>query len=47
MPRRKILNLHKNTFTNNNIIDMEYDYDTNDYRNKQIILSDSIYASIQ
>ena len=33
-------------FTNNNIIDMEYDYDTNDYRNKQIILSDSIYASI-
>ena len=33
-------------FANNNIIDMEYNYGTRDYRNKQVINSNAVYADI-
>jgi hypothetical protein len=33
-------------FEQNEIEDIKYSYSTNDYRNKQIILSDSVYANI-
>ena len=33
-------------FENNKIIDMEYNYGTYDYRNKQIMTSDQVYANI-
>lgn len=33
-------------FEQNNIVDIKYSYSTNDYRNKQIILSNQVYASI-
>ncbi|MFA7204522.1 MAG: hypothetical protein WC188_12545 [Candidatus Caldatribacteriota bacterium] len=46
MPSESDIEFTQKYFANNNIIDMEYDYNTNDYRNKQVILSDSIYASI-
>jgi hypothetical protein len=46
MPSEEDIEFTQEYFTNNNIIDMEYDYDTNDYRNKQVILSDKVYASI-
>ena len=47
MPSESNIEFTQEYFTNNNIIDMEYDYDTNDYRNKQIILSDKVYANIE
>lgn len=46
MPSEEDIEFTQDYFCDNKIIDIEYDYDTNDYRNKQIILSDSIYASI-
>lgn len=33
-------------FKNNNIVDMTYSYNAKDYRNKQIMLSKQVYASI-
>jgi len=33
-------------FASNNIIDMEYNYGTRDYRNKQVINSNAVYADI-
>lgn len=33
-------------WTNNNIIDMTYNYGTRDYRNRQIMLSDAVYSNI-
>ena len=47
MPSESNIEFTQEYFNNNNIIDMEYDYDTNDYRNKQIILSDKVYANIK
>lgn len=47
MPQENDIEFTQEYFCENKIINMEYDYDTNDYRNKQIILSDSVYADIQ
>lgn len=47
MPQENNIEFTQEYFCENKIINMEYDYDTNDYRNKQIILSDSVYADIQ
>ena len=33
-------------FETNNIVDIHYSYSTGDYRNKQIILSDTVYGNI-
>lgn len=33
-------------FKDNNIIDLKYNYSTNDYRNKQVMLSNDVYGSI-
>lgn len=33
-------------FEDNNIVDIHYSYSTGDYRNKQIILSDTVYGNI-
>ena len=46
MPSESDIEFTQEYFANNKIIDIKYDYDTNDYRNKQIILSDKVYASI-
>lgn len=36
----------KEYFTNNEIVDMSFSYNTNDYRNKQIMTSDEVYGNI-
>lgn len=46
MPRGANLEYDINFFENNNIIDLTFNYGTRDYRNKQVILSDEVYASI-
>lgn len=47
MPQENDIEFTQEYFCENKIINMEYDYDTNDYRNKQIILSDKVYANIE
>ena len=34
-------------FANNNIIDMQYNYGTRDYRNKQVMNSNAVYSNIE
>lgn len=46
MPRGANLEYNTNFFEDNNIIDLTFNYGTRDYRNKQVILSDEVYASI-
>lgn len=46
MPRGANLEYDTNFFEDNNIIDLTFNYGTRDYRNKQVILSDEVYASI-
>ena len=46
MPQADDLEYTKEYFEENNIESIEYSYGTYDYRNKQIITSDQVYASI-
>ena len=46
MTRANDIQYTKNYFCQNKIIDMSFSYGTNDYRNKQTILSDKVYGEI-
>lgn len=46
MPRANDIQYTQEYFENNNIVDIKYSYSTVNYRNKQIILSDTVFASI-
>lgn len=46
MPRANDIQYTQEYFENNNIVDIKYSYSTANYRNKQIILSDTVFASI-
>lgn len=46
MPRANDIQYTQEYFENNNIVDISYSYSTSEYRNKQIILSDTVFASI-
>ena len=46
MPRVDDIEYTKEYFDENNIEDMKFNYGTYDYRNKQIMLSDEVYADI-
>lgn len=46
MPRGIELEYTQNFFEVNNINDIKYSYSTNDYRNKQVMLSNQVYAEI-
>ena len=46
MPRANDIQYTQEYFENNNIVDISYSYSTAEYRNKQIILSDTVFASI-
>ena len=46
MPRADDIEYTQEYFEENNINDIKFSYGTYDYRNKQIILSDEVYASI-
>lgn len=43
----KTINYTQEYFETNEIDDIKYSYSTNDYRNKQIILSNSVYANVE
>lgn len=47
MPTGTELEYTNEFFENNKIIDMNYNYSSSDYRNKQVILSDDVYADIE
>lgn len=47
MPNGTELEYTNEFFDNNKIIDMNYNYSSTDYRNKQVILSDDVYADIE
>ena len=47
MPSGTELEYTNEFFENNKIIDMNYNYSSSDYRNKQVILSDDVYADIE
>lgn len=46
MPQGTTLEYTQEFFEDNNIIDMTYSYNTGDYRNKQIMLSEQVYGDI-
>lgn len=46
MPQGTELKYTKQFFEDNDIIDIQYTYSTNDYRNKQVMLSNDVYGSI-
>lgn len=46
MPRAENLQYNQNYFENNEIIDVSFSYGTYDYRNKQVINSEEVYADI-
>ena len=46
LPRKDNIQYTAEYFENNNIDDITFSYSTSDYRNKQVILSDEIYADI-
>lgn len=46
LPVGKILEYTTEFFKDNNIIDLKYNYSSNDYRNKQVMLSNDVYGSI-
>jgi len=46
MPTGTAFVYNKTFFQNNNIVDMSYSYSTQDYRNKQVMLSDEVYGEI-
>lgn len=46
LPQAEDLEYSQEYYEENNIIDIKYNYSTKDYRNKQIMLSDEVFASI-
>ena len=46
LPQKENIKYTKEYFEKNKIVDMNYSFSTNDYRNKQIILSDSIIGNV-
>lgn len=46
MPQGTMLEYTQEFFETNNIIDITYNYNTGDYRNKQIMLSEQVYGDI-
>lgn len=46
MPMGTTIEYTNEFFKDNNIIDLKYNYSTNDYRNKQVMLSNDVYGSI-
>lgn len=46
MPSGTNLNYNQQFFEEQNIVDISYNYSTTDYRNKQVMLSNEIYADI-
>lgn len=46
LPQAEDIEYTKEYWENNNIVDMTFNYGTRDYRNKQILLSDEVYANI-
>lgn len=46
MPKANNLEYTEEFFENNNIVDINFNYGSRDYRNKQIMQSDEVYASI-
>jgi hypothetical protein len=46
LPQNDDLEYTSDYFKNNKINDIEYDYSTNDYRNKQIIKSSQVYGNV-
>lgn len=46
MPRAENIEYTNEYFTNNNIKDMTFSYSTDDYRNKQVVISDEVYGNV-
>ena len=46
LPQAEDLEYTQEYFEDNNIVDITFNYGTRDYRNKQILLSDEVYANI-
>lgn len=46
LPRGDNIEYNETYFENKNVVDLSFNYGSRDYRNKQVILSDEIYASI-
>ena len=46
LPQAEDIEYTKEYWENNNIVDLTFNYGTRDYRNKQILLSDEVYANI-
>ena len=46
MPEGTELHYTNEFFTNNKILDIKYNYSTTDYRNKQVMLSNDVYGSV-
>ena len=46
LPQANDIEYTKQYWEDNNIVDLTFNYGTRDYRNKQIVLSDEVYASI-
>ena len=46
LPQKDDIEYTQNYFEENNIKDIKFNYSTQDYRNKQIMLSDEVYANI-
>ena len=47
MPRAMNINYTEEYFCENNINDIKFSYSTADYRNKQIMMSDQVYGSVE
>lgn len=46
LPQASNIEYTQQYWENNNIVDMTFNYGTRDYRNKQVMLSDEVYANI-
>ena len=46
MPQAPDIEYNQQYYEDNNIIDIKYNYSTQDYRNKQIMLSDEVFGSV-
>jgi len=46
MPKGKDIDYTQEWFCDNNLVDLKFNYNTGDYRNKQVILSDEVEADI-
>lgn len=47
LPKATNIEYTKEYFEDNNIVDIYFSYSSNDYRNRQIILSDQVYGNIE